>query len=64
MIVDRMVHLALCGYAVSVVNYLIQCMVKGSMDTSLVRHFVHEVSMLQAGKGAVWWMEGSVVDGG
>lgn len=43
MIVDRMIHLALCGHAVSVVSYLIQCVMKRSMDTSLVRHFVHEV---------------------
>ena len=45
MIVDRMIHLALCGHAVSVVSYLIQCVMKRSMDTSLVRHFVHEVSI-------------------
>ena len=45
-IVDRMLHLAFCGHAVPVIEHLSLCMSQGSMDHSLIRYFVHEVSMV------------------
>ena len=41
---DRMVHLLSCGYAVPVTNYMCECAERDNMDTSVIRHFVQEVS--------------------
>ena len=56
-VVERMVHLALCGYAVCVVSYLTKCATRHSMDHSLIRHFVHEVTLthrVQSTGGGGW----------
>ena len=42
-VLDHMIHLFVCGYSIEVVNYILECIEKGSYDQSLIRHFVCEV---------------------
>ncbi len=45
---DHLVHLFSCGHVLPVVDYVHKCTQSGTLDHSLVRHFVSDVRKLDA----------------